>query len=55
MLGDPLGFADYAVNDAVIAVLYCHELWGCNHAMPVILSRLVDTSDTRIMEAKRPC
>lgn len=38
MMGDPVGFADYAVNDALIALLYCHELWGLNTAMPVTVS-----------------
>jgi hypothetical protein len=35
MTGDILSFCDYAVNDAVIALLYCGELWGYNKSMPI--------------------
>ena len=38
MMGDPLGFAEYAINDAVIALLYASELWGCNALMPITVS-----------------
>lgn len=38
MCGDVVGFSEYAINDAVIALLYCHDLWGCNQSMPVTVS-----------------
>ena len=38
MTGDIKSFCDYAVNDAVIAMLYCGELWGYNKSMPATIT-----------------
>ena len=38
MLGDAVGFSEYAINDSVIALLYSSELWGDNKEMPITVS-----------------
>jgi hypothetical protein len=38
MLGDVVGFSEYAINDSVIALLYSSELWGYNKEMPITVS-----------------
>ncbi len=38
MMGDTIGFSEYAINDAVIALLYSAELWGANSMMPITVS-----------------
>ena len=38
MTSDPLAFSEYAINDAVIALLYSAELWGENALMPITVS-----------------
>ena len=38
MLGDTVGFSEYAINDSVIALLYSSELWGENKEMPITVS-----------------
>lgn len=38
MILHPVSFGEYAINDALITLLYCCELWGCNTAMPVTVT-----------------
>lgn len=35
---DPVGFFNYASNDAVVTLLYASKMWGSNKWMPVTLS-----------------
>ena len=37
-LSDPVGFYEYAMNDADIVVLFCSELFRYNHSIPMTLS-----------------
>lgn len=38
MLEQPAGFMEYAVNDALVTLLYASELWGYNKSMPLTVS-----------------
>ncbi len=38
MVEQPVAFMEYAVNDALITLLYASELWGYNKAMPLTVS-----------------
>ena len=38
MVEQPVGFMEYAVNDALVTLLYASELWGYNKSMPLTVS-----------------
>lgn len=38
LLREPVEFAEYAINDSVIALCYSAELWGYNKTMPITVS-----------------
>lgn len=37
-ISNPVDYYEYAMNDADIVVLFCSELFQCNHAIPITLS-----------------
>ncbi|MBR4455187.1 MAG: hypothetical protein IKS32_03075 [Solobacterium sp.] len=43
-LYDPESYYEYAMNDSDIVVLYCSELFLCNHAVPITLSSAAASS-----------
>lgn len=38
MVEQPINFMEYAVNDALVTLLYASELWGYNKSMPLTVS-----------------
>ena len=38
MVEQPVAFMEYAINDALVTLLYASELWGYNKAMPLTVS-----------------
>ena len=38
MLEQPVGFMEYAINDALVTLLYASSLWGYNKSMPLTVS-----------------
>ena len=50
MLEQPVGFMEYAVNDALVTLLYASSLWGYNKSMPLTVSGAAVKASVPVMQ-----